>query len=113
MQLPLLTATLLAPAALALTPWRQLRLALAAVLCLQLALLTLAGCLTSTLQCPSSCALLYPACEDAGDGNDGAPLGIALLGLLALGLDAALLAGRALYRRLRASFATPPGMRTH
>ncbi|MEO3713382.1 hypothetical protein [Roseateles flavus] len=113
MQLHLLTATLLAPAALALAPRRHLRLALATVLCLQLGLLALTGCLTSTLQCPFSCALLYPACENAGDGNDGAPLGIALLGLLAFGLDGAVLTGRALCRRLRASFATPPGRRTH
>lgn len=76
---PLLTATLLAPAAQALAPRRHLRLALAAVLCLPLGLLALAACLTSTVQCPSRGALLYPACENAGDGNGGAPLGIALL----------------------------------
>lgn len=76
---PLLPATLPAPADQALAPRRHMRQALAAVLCLPLGLLALAGCLTSALQCPSSGALLYPACENAGDGNDGAPLGVALL----------------------------------
>ena len=106
-------ATLLAPAALALAPWRHLRLALVAVLCLQIALLAFAGCITSTLQCPSSCALLYPACEGAGDGNDGAPLGIALLGLIACGLDGAVLAGRAVRRWRRAPRPTRPGVSAH
>lgn len=113
MQLPLLTLTLLAPAALTLAPWRHLRLALVAILGLQLTLLALAGCLSSTLQCPSSCALLYPACEGAGDGHDSAPFGLAMLGLLAFGLDGAVLAGRAVFRWLGRALAARPGRSMH
>ncbi|MBB2486185.1 hypothetical protein H5407_13260 [Mitsuaria sp. WAJ17] len=65
------------------------------------------GCVTSTLRCPSICALLYPACEHALDGDDGRPLGIGILGigilgLLAFGLDGVVLAAWSLRRRRRA-----------
>jgi hypothetical protein len=102
----LILLPLFAPLALLMTPWRQVRLTLSAILFVQLSALLLSGCMTSALQCTSVCNSFYPMCEDGLDRNDSAILGLWLLCIASCAIDCSLLGGRFAFRWARSKAGT-------
>jgi hypothetical protein len=104
MQLALGLLVLLMPLAILFSPWQILKFAVPLTIAVQLLALWLSGCITSSIECTSLCATIYPYCEDPFDDNDAAPFGILLIGLLSLMLDAAVVIFRAAFRWARARY---------
>ena len=78
---------LLAPLSILFVPRRYLGIAFGAAVVIQVGAFWLAGCVTSMLDCPSTCAFLYPACEDPNDDNDAAPFGMFFVAIAAIAID--------------------------